>query len=270
MIPEKYSILMNSEIDGANGPAEREELEGYLAGHPEARRYFQDLKATLGAVAELGDMEPPADLHGRIMDAVDRKLANRRSDSVSTGHRSSPVGHRSTSGSWRELVFGKLRLGYALSAACGVMLGFLLHTLVPVDGIGRDLTALELFRGTVTSEAMEGWIPAQPVDLAQDGVQAQVNAFRQKDKVLVRIDMRSEQNARIDFTFSSSAQLKGILFLENGGYTTAAGGGNLAFQGAGRCRCEFLVEGSAATGLDLRLDSGLGGGPALTRRITWH
>lgn len=257
MIPEKFRILMNNEIDGVNTPAERDELDLYLVRHPEARQYFEELRSSLEVLADLDCVEPPKDLHARVLKAVDR------SSRVQVG----AATHRP---SWQEIVFGRLRMGYAFSAAIGVMLGFLMHTLIPVDGMGRDLSALELFRGTSTSELLDGWVPAGPVDLAAGGVEGQVHAYQYDDKVLVRFDLKSSAGVRLGFRFRDTVQLQGIHYLANEGYGTEVAGGELEFSGAGVCRCEFMVDGAHVPDLNLNLMPSDGQGPSLARTITWR
>ena len=256
MIPEKYRILMNNEIDGVNTPADREELDLYLADQPEARRYFEELKIFLGAIEELSCQPLPVDLHGRIMRAVGTKR--------SKGHES-----------WQEFIFGRLRMGYALSAAIGVMAGFLLHILIPVDGMGRDLTALELFRGTNTTELVSGWVAATPLDLPGDDVGGQIFTYRQDDQILVRVNLRGSREVKLAFSFKDKAHLQGIHYGANEGFQTTAGGNTLELVGQGACRCDFLIAGLGKTGLDaqsgvmVEWDAGPDGGAPLRHMITF-
>lgn len=251
MIPEKYRILMNSELDGVITPAERDDLELYFVRHPEARQYFEELRVSLEVLEDMGGVQPPAGLHGRIMRAVERKNISERA-------------------SWQEIIFGRLRMGYAFSAAIGIMMGFLLHTLIPVDGMGRDLTALELFRGTNTTEQMSGWTRALPVDLAQEGVEGHVHSFQLKDKVLVHFTLRATREVKLGFHFAENAQLQGVHYLANEGFQTVTTCGTLEFEGAGVCQCEFLVDSLDEPGLDLELDPGQGTGTIFRKEISWH
>jgi hypothetical protein len=257
MIPEKFRILMNNEIDGVNTPAERDELDLYLVRHPDARQYFEELRLSLEVLDEIGNVEPPEELHARVMAAVDRLAPVERKAATQRP-------------SWQEFVFGRLRMGYAFSAAIGVMLGFLMHTLVPVDGMGRDLTALELFQGTTTTELMDGWQAAGPVDLASGGIEGQVHAYQQGDKVMVRFDLQSLSDVRLGFRFRDTVRLRGIHYIDNEGFGTAVNGRELEFSGAGACRCEFMVDAAEVPDLDLTLVSSGDQGESITRSITWR
>jgi hypothetical protein len=57
------------------------------------------------------------------------------------------------------------RLGYAASVVAGVLVGLLIHIIIPVGGLGRGLTALELFRGTATTEIVDDWTALDPMEL---------------------------------------------------------------------------------------------------------
>lgn len=255
MIPEKIRILMNSEIDGANSPAERDELELYFVRHPEARQYFAELQASLADLEPWPEVEPPAGLHGRIMRAVHRKQRERAA--------------RPT---WQEFVFGRPRLGYAFSAVAGVLVGLLMHMVIPVNGMGRDLSALELFSGTASVEHMldSGWLAAPAAQLDVDGVTGQIHAFRLEDKVLVRLTMRAARDVRLGVRFDPRARLQGIVYSDNEGYATTAAEGRLQLEGTGRCRCEFLVDSLDEAALDLDITAADSESSLATRQIRWH
>ena len=255
MIPEKYRILMNSELDGTSTPDERDELELYFVRHPEARQYFAELKESLRTLDAWPEVDPPAGLHGRIMRAVRRREAEKK--------------RRLT---WSEFLFIRLRLGYALSAVVGVMVGVLLHALIPVDGMSRDLTNLDYYNGTSSLEAMRdsGWVAAPAADLSAEGVQGQVHAFRLQDKVLVRLTLRAARDVKLGIAFEPRARLQGIIYGENEGFTTATGSGSVQLAGSGRCRCEFLVDNLEDADLSLDIAPTEGGGSLDAKRIRWR
>lgn len=254
MIPEKYRILMNNEIDGENSPAEREELRAYFRNHPDASQYFQDLKNSLEVLEEwrTEEVQPPPGLRDRIMRSVFRKQ---------------PTGRRD----WGAYLFGRLRLGYALSVAVGIMTGLLLHTMIPVDGLSRNLTALDLYRGTSTTQeaTLDGWAPSPAAVFEQDGVTAQVHAFRLDDKMLVRMNLRSPHNVSLGIRFAPEARLQGVLYSQNQGFNTATGPGSLQLDGNGTCHCEFLVDSLDDPGFDLVLSSP-DQGTLVAKEIRWH
>lgn len=72
MIPLRYRILMNNDIDGLNTLAERAELAVYLGRHPETQAYLDELRNCLTLLDRCHRLalEPPAELSIRIMTAV--------------------------------------------------------------------------------------------------------------------------------------------------------------------------------------------------------
>jgi hypothetical protein len=255
MIPEKYRILMNSEIDGENTPAEREELEAYFREHPEARQYFGELRNSLEVLDEWRheEVEPPLELRDRIMRSVFRPRLDGR-------------------GSWTEFLFGRLRLGYALTAAVGILAGLFLHVLIPVDGLSRNLTALDLYHGTTTTEEahLDGWTPAPAQTFEKDGVRAQVHAFHLEDKVLVRLTLRASRNINLGVRYDPQARMQGILYASNQGYATSSSPGLMELAGTGTCNCEFLVDGVEDLALELQLGTSESDGSLEAKQIRWH
>ena len=248
MIPEKYRILMNNEIDGANTPAEVDELEIYLRQHPAAREYLEQLKGSLANLKDLEDVEPPANLTGRILRSVARLERNSRV-------------------SWQEVVFGRLRMGYAFSAVIGVMVGFLMHVVIPVDSMGRNLNPVDLFQGTSTLELAGEWVPAVPLDLV-DGL-GQVQSYLLEDKILVRFTLQTPTDLKLSFLFDEKARLQGIQYAENDNFITTTAQGTFELSGTGTCRCDFLLSGVSPPRLDLVLDTGQGQDSLFRQKITW-
>ncbi len=249
MIPEKYRILMNNEIDGANTTAEREQLELYFGQHPEARQYLEELKVSLGTLDTLAEEDPPADLHGRIMRAVSRK---KRAERVS----------------WQEIIFGRLRMGYALSAVVGLMVGFMVHTALPVDSLGRELTSLKFFRGTTTTELEQNWTPSTPLSLAEHGIEGSVHSYLLDGKVLVRLTLKTARDIAVSFRFDDPAQLQGLNFRANDGFQTTTDSGMIHLEGAGICHCDFLIDSMETSRLNFKMDSGED--VLFQKTITWQ
>ena len=69
-IDEFYIRLMNEEIDGVISGGNAEKLAAYIKSDPEAARYFEELRVTIEAIDDTGDLEPPAELRARIFDSV--------------------------------------------------------------------------------------------------------------------------------------------------------------------------------------------------------
>jgi anti-sigma factor RsiW len=71
MIESKYIELMNLELDGTATDAQRQELRRHLAANPAAASHFEELSRVVRGLDAHPQVEPPAQLHPRIMAAVD-------------------------------------------------------------------------------------------------------------------------------------------------------------------------------------------------------
>src|ERR1035438_2690764 len=61
---------LSAAIDDELAPTERQTLAAWVEIHPEDLQEFQSIADVVGLVREVGDVEPPADLHERILRAV--------------------------------------------------------------------------------------------------------------------------------------------------------------------------------------------------------
>ncbi len=67
MVDERIVELLNKEIDGVILPAERVILEEYRATNPEVEVMAAELRAVASALADVGQVEAPSTLKGRVM-----------------------------------------------------------------------------------------------------------------------------------------------------------------------------------------------------------
>ena len=74
MIEPTYIELMNLDLDGKATAAERARLRGYLAKNAEAAAHFDALSRVVRRLDAQSQVEAPAELHPRIMSAVDRAV----------------------------------------------------------------------------------------------------------------------------------------------------------------------------------------------------
>ena len=67
--------LVNGELDGTNSPGESTELAQILERDDSAKAFFDETRALFGALGSVQDVEPPAELKGRIMESISRQSA---------------------------------------------------------------------------------------------------------------------------------------------------------------------------------------------------
>ena len=67
MTPIRETQLMHAVLDGVASPAEKRELEQWLAGHPAAQAEFDALKGLFEHLKRVPKLDPPADLASQIV-----------------------------------------------------------------------------------------------------------------------------------------------------------------------------------------------------------
>ena len=72
MIDPKTIELMNRVLDGAATEPERADLDRVLTSSPEANAHYQELGRIVRRLDSVPLDEPPATLHPRVLEAVDR------------------------------------------------------------------------------------------------------------------------------------------------------------------------------------------------------
>ncbi len=70
---EHMNELVNGELDGTNTSSESAVLAGILEEDASAKAFFAETKALFGALAQVPDADPPAELKQRIMESVGRR-----------------------------------------------------------------------------------------------------------------------------------------------------------------------------------------------------
>jgi len=69
-IDEFYIRLMNEEIDGVISDEDAEKLAACISSDPEAKRHYDELKITIGAIDGTTELDPPPELKERIFESV--------------------------------------------------------------------------------------------------------------------------------------------------------------------------------------------------------
>jgi hypothetical protein len=71
MIDARIEELMWLEIDETISPSDREILNAHLQTHPGAREHFAELRRMALLFGQVGEIDPPPELHGRILRALE-------------------------------------------------------------------------------------------------------------------------------------------------------------------------------------------------------
>ena len=70
MIDERYTELINKELDGFNTESESKELEQFLSENDEALKYYDELLRTASALKRVEQVEPPSFLETHILNSI--------------------------------------------------------------------------------------------------------------------------------------------------------------------------------------------------------
>src|SRR5574341_714789 len=116
MIADKYTELIHREIDGANSPHESAELKAYLAAHPEAQRFHDELASMSNLLREVQPVEPPAPLQDIVMYRLPNRYAAQPKTSL-----------LATLREWFEV---KANFKYAYAFAGGLTMGIVMYALL--------------------------------------------------------------------------------------------------------------------------------------------
>ncbi len=192
-IDETYIRMMNEEIDGIISDEDRDKLAIYVKSDPEVATYYEELRSTVRAIDETGEVTPPPDLREKIF------------ESVYGQSREEPVVH--TSGGrnfWRSFV---------PIFAAGVAAGFILFAAIkqlpdrtPDDpGYGATIGASQ--GEDETAERFDAF-----------GVKGSILPVFESGSVTVTIEIQSDMDASILLGFEESSSFESIRSSEGAAY----------------------------------------------------
>ncbi len=138
MIEPKYLDLIHQKIDGVISASDRQKLERYLTGHPEAVQLMKELQGVCDLLDDTEEVEPPAVLRQRILSAVNFErypLRKRPHPFVAV----------------KEYLARRPRIGYAYAFSGGLALGLLVAALVWGGLFGRGVVERSQLSGTMAA-----------------------------------------------------------------------------------------------------------------------
>ena len=190
---EFYIRLMNEEIDGIISGENAEKLAAYIMSNPEAERYYEELKDTIGAIDGAGELEPPPELRARIFDSV---YGRSREETALQA-----AGQRTF---WRS---------FAPVFAAGVAAGFILFAAIrpftdraqEENGYGATIGAAGNEKGS--AEAFDAF-----------GVKGSVLPLLESSAVTVTIDLASDVETSILLEFEGNVSFESIGSNEGAAY----------------------------------------------------
>ena len=253
-IDERFSDLIQADIDGEISAEDKADLEAFLATSEDGRALYNELQAVSSSLDALEPVEPPAYLRHVILGAI----------------RTSPT-TASWPRFWRRL-FSVPALGYAASFAAGLALAF---TVIDSDQIANqafeDVTGLV---GTVAELEKAG--PAHAVAAVDEDAVAGTVTLRSTGPLLILdFDLSAAEAIEIIARYKDQTiWFNGFAQLESNGTSIAAESGMVRLKMSGnrrsavflnnpgnrpaRIQMQFIARGELIHEANLEFDTGVG------------
>ena len=144
---------MHAVLDGVATPAEKRELELWLAGHPAAQAEFDGLRGLFEHLAQVPKLDPPADLAGQIVKEYAPEEGRFRSaHKLLSWLRVSGISF--VTNFWGDLQmsqqapFARKRLAWAAAgvAVAAVAIGYFVFDIPPTDQVAGTITPAQRYR----------------------------------------------------------------------------------------------------------------------------
>lgn len=219
---------MQAEMDGEASKEQLATLKEYLASDPEAQRVHAEFAKLTDILNQVEKVEPPRDLRGSIMAALQPRQP------------ALEIGTRSIRSRFRIPL---IRYGYALAA--GLLLGAVL------TGVAfRKLSPLEKADVYGTIAAVENTshsIVENQMRLAAPGLEGTVELRHSGGNEMLVFDLNSEQGVDVEVTFDGSrAGLEGFHQDPNNIRSLEAKGGRISFRSGGKQRTTVILASESA------------------------
>ena len=155
MTPIRETQLMHAVLDGVASPAEKRELEQWLAGHPAAQAEFDALRGLFEHLKRVPKLDPPADLADQIVKkCAPQKQPSRGAHKLFSWLRVSGISLPTIL--WGEIPmseqtpFARKRLIWAAvsAAVVAVGVGYFVFDIPPTDQVAGTITPAQRYRST--------------------------------------------------------------------------------------------------------------------------
>ncbi len=226
MIEKRIVELMNGEIDGANSREESLELKRYLDTHPEAKRYYEDLKTVTHMFDQAEELTPPPDLRETILTSIFEREGGEERRNVFT---SILAGLRAT--------FSRR---YAYSFTVGIIAGILLFALfswiVPWRQPAEDLDNL---LGTITTGNLREVTTVGPIDFHFPSVTGSARVRYTEDRILAAIQLSAKSEIQVLFHHDENVRFEGLRSLKSCNHEMRVTGEETELSHIGIC--EYII-----------------------------
>jgi len=225
--------LINADIDGEIGPADRQELEALLADSPEAQAMHAELSGLNSSLNELPDLDPPVHLKHTIMASIPKTEAQQRRSNM------------------LHSLLASAAMRYAGMFAAGSLITL---TLVSSDQLSdnafTDVTGLV---GTISSEVPDGpGIQSTRIDRPE--VAGRVSLRSSGPLLIVDFDLVSSGPVDIIASYSDqTVWFNGFAQLESPGASISAQSGRVTMQIEGKRRYALFLHNAGDRNISINL-----------------
>jgi hypothetical protein len=180
MVDDKYTELINKEIDGVSTPEESAMLKEYLGKNPDAEKHFRELRRTCELIEELEPIEPKPSMKNRVMNSID---PNRYVPKKKSGFLRSAFAYS----------HGRPGPRLAWAFSFGLVIGFLAYSVLSGDldfkqGIdGRNM------HGTIGFGQGRDWKLLDEIPVVLPGIEGSIVAYRSRDITGVHVDLEASE-----------------------------------------------------------------------------
>jgi hypothetical protein len=232
-IEQKFTDLINADIDGEISAPEKAELEAFLSENAAGRALHDELSSLCHSLDDIEAEEPPVHLRHVIMNSVP------------------PTREPEQSRGFLESLFGTPALKYAMTFAAGVIL-----TLSVIDSSQMANKAFDDVTGLVgtVAQPIDATL-ASAVSVDELNVAGTVSLRRAGSLMILDFDLVSKDHIEIEAGYSDpSIWFNGFAQLESDDTTVAAAPGRvrLGMQGKRRYAVFLHNQGEHETTVNLR------------------
>lgn len=239
-IDDRYLELINADIDGEIQPAEKAELEAFLAENAAGRALHEELQSLCSTLDAEKLLEPPAHLKHVVMNSLPK----------SAPVAETPGSGAKAPGGWQSL-FSIPALRYATVFATGVVM-----TILIVESGQIQQSAFNDVTGLVGTMSESGETAPGVASLTINKAEiAGTVTLRRADPILI-IDFDVSTNGPIDIVASyedKTVWFNGFAQLESTGTSISAEGNQIRIQVDGKRRYAVYLHNSRSRNLSINL-----------------
>ncbi len=254
-IDEKYTELINADIDGEIQPDEKAALEAFLAENAEGRALHGELRSLCSTLDAEDMLEAPAHLRHVVMNSLSKTESGARKP----GDEAPAF--------WNSL-FAVPALRYAATFAAGVIIAIAIADSGQIQKtVFNDVTGLV---GTMT-EAGDVAPGIGSVTINKTAVAGTIT-LRRADPILI-IDFDLSTNGPIDIIASyddKTVWFNGFAQLESTGTSISADGGKIRIQVDGKRRYAVYLHNAGSRKLSIKLQFFSNGEPVHTTVLEYE